>query len=47
MRHIKLGDLDVARIGLGAMGMSHGLTGAGADDAEPIRTEAGLRMLER
>ncbi|WBB59607.1 aldo/keto reductase [Streptomyces sp. WMMC500] len=38
MKHIKLGDLDVARIGLGAMGMSHGLTGAGTDDAESIRT---------
>ena len=29
MRYIKLGDLDVSRIGLGAMGMSHGYTGAG------------------
>ncbi|WP_435225726.1 aldo/keto reductase [Streptomyces sp. Tue6028] len=38
MKHIKLRDLDVARIGLGAMGMSHGLTGAGSDDAESIRT---------
>lgn len=38
MKHIKLGDLDVSRIGLGAMGMSHGLTGAGTDDAESIRT---------
>lgn len=28
----------VSRIGLGAMGMSHGLTGAGTDDAESIRT---------
>jgi len=34
----KLGDLDVSRIGLGAMGMSHGYTGAGTDDAESIRT---------
>ncbi|MER5949875.1 aldo/keto reductase [Streptomyces sp. NPDC001904] len=38
MKHIKLGDLDVARIGLGAMGMSHAYTGAGSDDAESIRT---------
>ena len=38
MRTAKLGDLEVARIGLGAMGMSHGLTGAGSDDAESIRT---------
>ena len=38
MKHVKLGDLDVSRIGLGAMGMSFGYTGAGADDAESIRT---------
>ncbi|MGW2278541.1 aldo/keto reductase [Streptomyces sp. NPDC001770] len=38
MKHIKLGDLEVSRIGLGAMGMSHGYTGAGTDDAESIRT---------
>ena len=38
MKHIKLRDLDVSRIGLGAMGMSHGYTGAGSDDAESIRT---------
>jgi aryl-alcohol dehydrogenase-like predicted oxidoreductase len=38
MKHIKLGDLDVARIGLGAMGMSSAYTGAGSDDAESIRT---------
>ncbi|AWG97174.1 aldo/keto reductase [Rhodococcus ruber] len=38
MKHIELGNLDVARIGLGAMGMSHGLTRAGTDDAESIRT---------
>ncbi len=38
MRHIKLGDLDVSRIGLGAMGMSAFYTGAGSDDAESIRT---------
>jgi aryl-alcohol dehydrogenase-like predicted oxidoreductase len=33
-----LGNLEVSRIGLGAMGMSHGYTGAGTDDAESIRT---------
>ena len=38
MRSIKLGDLTVSRIGLGCMGMSFGYTGAGADDAESIRT---------
>jgi len=38
MKQAKLGDLDVSRIGLGAMGMSHGYTGAGTDDAESIRT---------
>jgi len=38
MKHIKLGTLDVSRIGLGAMGMSTAFTGAGTDDAESIRT---------
>jgi aryl-alcohol dehydrogenase-like predicted oxidoreductase len=38
MKHINLGALDVARIGLGAMGMSAAYTGAGTDDAESIRT---------
>ena len=38
MKHIKLRELDVSRIGLGAMGMSFGYTGAGGDDAESIRT---------
>jgi aryl-alcohol dehydrogenase-like predicted oxidoreductase len=37
MKHIRLGDLDVGRIGLGTMGMSAVYTGAGADDAEAIR----------
>jgi aryl-alcohol dehydrogenase-like predicted oxidoreductase len=38
MKHVKLGDLDVARIGLGAMGMSAVYSGAGSDDDESIRT---------
>ena len=38
MKNAKLGELTVARIGLGAMGMSFGYTGAGSDDAESIRT---------
>ncbi|WP_344831645.1 aldo/keto reductase [Actinocorallia longicatena] len=37
MKHVKLGGLDVGRIGLGAMGMSHGYTGFGTDDAESVR----------
>src|SRR5207247_2602900 len=32
MKHVKLGTLEVARIGLGAMGMSAAYTGAGWDD---------------
>ncbi|MFJ8951138.1 aldo/keto reductase [Streptomyces sp. NPDC102381] len=38
MRYINLRDLEVSRIGLGAMGMSHGYTGSGTDDTESIRT---------
>src|SRR5260370_27350005 len=38
MKRIKLRELDVSRIGLGAMGMSAAYTGAGTDDAESIRT---------
>ncbi|MEY9937572.1 aldo/keto reductase [Streptacidiphilus sp. MAP5-3] len=38
MKHIDLRDLDVSRIGLGAMGMSHGYTGAGTDDDQSVRT---------
>jgi aryl-alcohol dehydrogenase-like predicted oxidoreductase len=38
MKHASLGNLDVGRIGLGAMGMSTAFTGAGKDDAESIRT---------
>lgn len=37
MKHTQLGALDVARIGLGAMGMSSAYTGAGVDDEESIR----------
>src|SRR3954463_10538701 len=38
MKTAKLGELEVGRIGLGAMGMSHGYSGAGSDDVESIRT---------
>ncbi len=38
MQHIRLGTLDIGRIGLGTMGMSAAYTGAGTDDAESIRT---------
>jgi len=38
VKHVKLGTLDVGRIGLGGMGMSGAYTGAGTDDAESIRT---------
>ena len=38
MKYIKFRDLDVSRIGLGAMGMSSRSTGAGSDDTESIRT---------
>lgn len=38
MKHVSLGGLDVSRLGLGTMGMSAFYTGAGADDAESIRT---------
>jgi aryl-alcohol dehydrogenase-like predicted oxidoreductase len=51
MRTAKLGDLEVARIGLGAMGMSHGYTGAGTDDAESTRAihralELGVTLID-
>jgi aryl-alcohol dehydrogenase-like predicted oxidoreductase len=51
MKHAKLGNLEVARIGLGAMGMSHGYTGAGTDDDESIRTihralELGVTLID-
>ncbi|WP_406129119.1 aldo/keto reductase [Streptomyces canus] len=38
MKHIKLGSLDVSRIGLGTMGMNAFYTGHSQDDAESIRT---------
>jgi aryl-alcohol dehydrogenase-like predicted oxidoreductase len=38
MKHTKLGILEVGRIGLGTMGMSHAYTGAGTDEDESIRT---------
>ncbi len=38
VKHIKLGGLDVSRIGLGAMGMSTAYGGADRDDAESVRT---------
>src|ERR1700733_14900345 len=38
VKHIRLGTLEVGRIGLGGMGMSTAYTGAGEDDAESIRT---------
>ena len=51
MKHINLGALEVSRIGLGAMGMSTAYTGAGADDAESIRTihralELGVTLID-
>jgi aryl-alcohol dehydrogenase-like predicted oxidoreductase len=51
MKHATLGSLDVGRIGLGAMGMSTAYTGAGADDAESIRTihralDLGVTMID-
>ncbi len=51
MKHIHLGTLDVARIGLGTMGMSTAYTGAGSDDAESIRTihralELGVTLID-
>ena len=51
MQHIKLGGLEVSRIGLGAMGMSAAYTGAGTDDAESVRTihralELGVTLID-
>ncbi|OBH88622.1 aldo/keto reductase [Mycobacterium sp. E2733] len=38
MKQARLADLEVGRLGLGAMGMSVAYSGAGSDDAESIRT---------
>ncbi len=38
MKQAQLGELQVGRLGLGAMGMSVAYAGAGGDDAESIRT---------
>ncbi len=38
MKHVKLGDLEVARIGLGAMGMSTAYIDPSSDDTESMRT---------
>ena len=51
MKHVNLGTLEVARIGLGTMGMSTAYTGAGSDDAESIRTihralELGVTLID-
>ncbi|MFE2020954.1 aldo/keto reductase [Streptomyces sp. NPDC059499] len=51
MKTIKLRDLEVSRIGLGAMGMSHGYTGSGTDEAESVRTvhralELGVSLID-
>jgi aryl-alcohol dehydrogenase-like predicted oxidoreductase len=51
MKHVNLGALDVARIGLGTMGMSTAYTGAGADDDESIRAihralELGVTLID-
>ncbi|MGW0080746.1 aldo/keto reductase [Streptomyces sp. NPDC003393] len=51
MKHIKLGELDVSRIGLGLVSMSYAYTGANTDDAESIRAihralELGVTFLD-
>ena len=51
MKHISLGTLEVARIGLGTMGMSTAYTGAGLDDAESVHTvhralELGVTLID-
>jgi aryl-alcohol dehydrogenase-like predicted oxidoreductase len=38
MKHAHLAELEVGRLGLGAMGMSVAYSGAGTDDVESIRT---------
>ncbi|TQL78215.1 aryl-alcohol dehydrogenase-like predicted oxidoreductase [Stackebrandtia endophytica] len=51
VKHIRLGTLDVGRIGLGAMTMSAFYTGAGSDDAESVRAihraiDVGVTLLD-
>lgn len=51
MKHNTLRDLTVSRIGLGAMGMSYGYSGAGSDDAESVRAihralDLGVTMID-
>lgn len=51
MKHIRLGTLDVGRVGLGAMTMSASYTGAGSDDAESVRAihraiDVGVTLLD-
>ncbi|WP_327179812.1 aldo/keto reductase [Streptomyces sp. NBC_01335] len=51
MKYIKLRELSVSRIGLGAMGMSHGYTDSGTDEAESVRTlhravELGVTLID-
>ncbi|MBX9641180.1 MAG: aldo/keto reductase [Mycobacteriaceae bacterium] len=51
MRQARLGNLEVGRLGLGAMGMSVAYAGAGSDDAESIRTvhralELGVTLID-
>ena len=51
MQHVRLGTLDVGRIGLGTMGMSSAYTGAGTNEAESIRTiqralDLGVNMID-
>jgi aryl-alcohol dehydrogenase-like predicted oxidoreductase len=51
MKHVSLGTLEVARIGLGTMGMSTAYTGAGLDDAESVHTvhralELGVTLID-
>ena len=51
MRQIRLGTLQISRIGLGCMGMSSAYTGAGTDDDESIRTihravELGVTLID-
>ena len=51
MKTVKLGELEVSRLGLGTMGMSAFYTGAGGDDDESVRTihralELGVTLID-